>query len=71
MIHVTFFTMDKDGRKHRESISASNVYVIESADKPVLKTYMRKYEDFEVTEEVDHYEFCIPNYDLIYSQKNH
>lgn len=57
-----FFTMDKDGRKHRESINASNVYIIESSDKPVLKTYMRKYEDFDATEEVDHYELCLPNY---------
>lgn len=59
-----FFTIDKDGRKHRESINASNVYIIESSDKPVLRTYMRKYEDFVATEEVDHYEFCLPSYDF-------
>lgn len=65
-----FFTMDKDGRKHRESINASNVYIIESSDKPVLKTYMHKYWDLDATEEIDHYEFCLPSYDFSIESPN-
>lgn len=66
----TYVTENENGR-YKTSINADNVYFSKNEGAPVLNIYMRKYKTlWFYIEDLDHYEFCIPNYDLIYSQKN-
>lgn len=67
----TYVTENENGR-YKTSINADNVYFSKNEGASVLNIYMRKYKVcWFYIEEIDHYEFCIPNYDSIYSQKNH
>lgn len=59
-----YYTEDENGEKHRNSINSWDASIIENADAPVIKLYMRNYKGHWYScipdNKFDHYEICIP-----------